>query len=198
MSTSYLSVRAVVYTVLFSAIFSVFSFANISLPFTPVPITMATMAIMLAGAMLGALYGTISILLIIVLSLLGLPLLAGANGLALLIDPSGGFVWIWPVCALLIGLFLHNIKGTGWKTYLYTFIILEVFGSWIMYATGVPWLAHSLHISLSKALILGCYPYLPGDTIKAIIATLIVVPVRNYFPLRRLLSTTTKNVVQRS
>ncbi len=198
MSTSYLSVRAVVYTVLFSAIFSVFSFANISLPFTPVPITMATMAIMLAGAMLGALYGTISILLIIVLSLLGLPLLAGANGLALLIDPSGGFVWIWPVCALLIGLFLHNIKGTGWKTYLYTFIILEVFGSWIMYVTGVPWLAHSLHISLSKALILGCYPYLPGDTIKAIIATLIVVPVRNYFPLRRLLSTTTKNVVQRS
>ena len=159
---------------------------------------MATMAIMLAGAMLGALYGTISILLIIVLSLLGLPLLAGANGLALLIDPSGGFVWIWPVCALLIGLFLHNIKGTGWKTYLYTFIILEVFGSWIMYVTGVPWLAHSLHISLSKALILGCYPYLPGDTIKAIIATLIVVPVRNYFPLRRLLSTTTKNVVQRS
>ena len=198
MSTSYLSVRAVVYTVLFSAIFSVFSFANISLPFTPVPITMATMAIMLAGAMLGALYGTISILLIIVLSLLGLPLLAGANGLALLIDPSGGFVWIWPVCALLIGLFLHNIKGTGWKTYLYTFIILEVFGSWIMYVTGVPWLAHSLHISLSKALILGCYPYLPGDTIKAIIATLIVVPMRNYFPLRRLLSTTTKNVVQRS
>ena len=198
MSTSYLSVRAVVYTVLFSAIFSVFSFANISLPFTPVPITMATMAIMLAGAMLGALYGTISILLIIVLSLLGLPLLAGANGLALLIDPSGGFVWIWPVCALLIGLFLHNIKGTGWKTYLYTFVILEVFGSWIMYVTGVPWLAHSLHISLSKALILGCYPYLPGDTIKAIIATLIVVPVRNYFPLQRLLSTTTKNVVQRS
>nr|NNM89773.1 biotin transporter BioY [Bacilli bacterium] len=198
MSTSYLSVRAVVYTVLFSAIFSVFSFANISLPFTPVPITMATMAIMLAGAMLGALYGTISILLIIILSLLGLPLLAGANGLALLIDPSGGFVWIWPVCALLIGLFLHNIKGTGWKTYLYTFIILEVFGSWIMYVTGVPWLAHSLHISLSKALILGCYPYLPGDTIKAIIATLIVVPMRNYFPLRRLLSTTTKNVVQRS
>ncbi len=191
-----LTIRGIVFSALFAALIVVFGFVNINLGFTPVPITLATMAVMLAGALLGAAYGFFSVFLVIALSALGLPLLAGTGGLAVILGPNGGYLWSWPFSALFIGLFLFRIKGNSARSYILTFITLEVFGSFIMYITGVPWLAHVLKTSLAKALILGCYPYLPGDALKAIITTVIVVPIRQMYPISRLLGNHSTHVIK--
>ncbi|NOU97251.1 ECF transporter S component [Paenibacillus sp. LMG 31456] len=184
-----LSLRGMVFSALFAALLVVSSFLNIHLGFTPVPISMQNLVVMLAGAILGPLYGFFSMALVIVLTAIGIPLLHGSGGLALILGPTGGFIWAYPFAALLIGWAVKRIKGQGPIAFLSLFIVLELFGSLLLYVTGVPWLAHVAGFSMQKALVQGCYPYLPGDAVKAVVAALIVIPVRKVFPVARIIGT---------
>ncbi|MFD0675505.1 MULTISPECIES: biotin transporter BioY [unclassified Paenibacillus] len=181
-----LSLRGMVFSALFAALLVVSSFLNIHLGFTPVPISMQNLAVMLAGAVLGPLYGFFSMALVVVLTAIGIPLLHGSGGLALILGPTGGFIWAYPFAALLIGWAAKRIKGQGPLAFVSLFIVLELFGSLLLYVSGVPWLAHVANYSLQKALAQGCYPYLPGDAVKAVVAALIVIPVRKVFPIARI------------
>jgi biotin transport system substrate-specific component len=192
------SIRGVIMSALFAAMLVIFSFISIHLGFTPVPITLQTLAVMLAGAFLGAGYGFFSILLVVVLTASGLPLLHGSGGLSVILGPTGGYIWMWPISALLIGWSLSRVRGSGVRAYILTFLAAEAFGSLLVYVTGVPWLAHVNHISLSKALVAGCYPYLPGDAVKAVVTALIAVPVRQAFPVERLVGTGSSQVAKLS
>lgn len=182
MMRSKITIRGIVFCAVFAALLVVLSFLQINLGFTPVPITLANMGVMLAGAFLGAGYGFFSVFLVVVLTAIGLPLLDGAGGLAVILGPSGGYVWVWPICALCVGFCVSRVKGNGIVAFLLIFVSVEVFGSLLSYVTGVPWLAHSLNISLGKATVLGFYPYLIGDTLKAILVSLFVIPVRRVYP----------------
>ncbi|MCC2684110.1 MAG: BioY protein [Paenibacillaceae bacterium] len=186
------SLRGIVFSALFAALLVVLSFLNIHLGFTPIPISLENFAVMLAAAILGAQYGTFSILLVVVLTALGLPLLHGSGGLGLLLGPTGGFLWAYPFAALFIGLIVPRIKGSKTTVFLLTFLTLEVFGSLLLYVSGVPWLAHVAGVPLSKALAMGCYPYLPGDAVKALFAAMIALAVRQVFPLHRIVGTPAK------
>jgi biotin transport system substrate-specific component len=181
-----ITTRGLTMSALFAALVVVFGFITVPLGFTPVPITLQTLAVMLAGAFLGAGYGFFSMALIIVLTALGLPLLHGHGGIAVLLGPTGGFVWMWPFSALLIGWTLSRVRGKGILAYVLTFAAAELFGALLIYVTGVPWLAHVSHISLAKALAGGCYPFLPGDTVKAVITALVAVPIRQVYSSSRL------------
>jgi biotin transport system substrate-specific component len=174
-----LSVRGVTYSALFAALFVVLSYITVPVGLSPVPITLQNFAIMLAGGLLGARYGFFAIATVVVLTLFGLPLLHGAGGLSLILGPTGGFIWMFPFSALLIGAVSSQIKSRGVLSFVLMFVTMAVFGSGLLYVTGVPWLAHVAHVSLSKALVLGCYPYLIGDVIKAVVASLVVAAVRN-------------------
>ena len=180
------TVRGIVFSALFAALVSALSWVKIQPGFSPVPITLESLVVMLAGAFLGATYGFFSMSLVVLLLALGLPLLAGSGGLALLLGPTGGYVWMYPIDALLIGWFVTRIRGNGLLAGVKIFLVVEVFGSLLCYVTGVPWLAHFLHIPLQKAMWLGFYPYLPGDLIKALVTTLIVLPIRRVYPATRL------------
>jgi len=184
---SYPNVRGIVFSALFSALLVVLSFVHIQLPFSPVPITLQNLAIMLAGTILGAVYGFYSVLTVVVLVALGLPLLHGQGGLPLLLGPTGGFIWMYPLSALVIGFLAGRVRGSGPAAYGLTFLAAWI-GNLLLYVTGVPWLAHSLDVSIPRALALGCYPYLPGDTAKAVLAAIIAVPVKQLFPMRAVLS----------
>jgi biotin transport system substrate-specific component len=183
MKTSALSVRGITLSAMFAAILVALSFINVHLGFTPVPITLENFAIMLAGAFLGARYGLFSIGTVVLLALIGFPVLHGSGGIALLIGPTGGYIWMYPLAAFFIGLIVPKIKGSRVVQIALIFLTLEVFGSLLLYVAGVPWLAHIAHVSLSKALVLGCYPYLPGDAIKAFVAAIIVVTLRDWAPI---------------
>ncbi|MDP9728607.1 biotin transporter BioY [Alicyclobacillus tolerans] len=181
-----ITVRGIIFSALFAALLAVLSFVSFKLPFTPVPITLENLMVMLAGALLGGGYGFLSMLLVVVLVALGVPMLDGSGGIGVLVGPSGGYVWMYPICALLAGYLIRRVRGNGPVSFVWIAIIAFVFGDLLCYVTGVGWLAHLYHLSLSKALVLAAYPYLPGDAAKAVITALITVQVRRVFPVERL------------
>ncbi len=194
-STSTLSptnqwIKGIVYTALFGALFIVATLIKIPLGFTPIPISMGTFAIMLAGGILGATYGFWSIFIVVALTAVGLPFIGGAGGLAKLTGPSAGYIWMYPFAALLIGLvsdaLFSKTKKLSRVQQLYLLLAVVAFGSLLLYTTGVPWLAASLddpkYDTMSGALRAGMYPFLLGDAIKAIAATLIIVSLKPVLP----------------
>ncbi|OAX49121.1 biotin transporter BioY [Paenibacillus sp. AD87] len=191
-----LSLRGIVFSALMAAILVLFGYISIPIGFSPVPITLQTLAVMLAGGLLGPLYGFLSVALVVVLTAIGFPLLHGAGGLAVLLGPTGGYVMMWPFSALLIGLLLSRIKLNGFVGYFLAFIVFEVFGSMLIYVLGVPWLAYAYKMSLPEAMIQGFYPYIIGDLIKALFAAIIIAPVRMVFPPQRLTGNMNSTVVR--
>jgi biotin transport system substrate-specific component len=141
---------------------------KISLPFTPVPLTGQTFAVLLVGAALGSKRGVASMLLYIGLGALGLPVFAGgASGLAYLSGATLGYLIGFVIAAYAIGLLAER----GLERSLPTSILPFLIGTVIIYVCGVTWLAMMLG-SLSKALAAGLFPFLIGDGMKLIAATL--------------------------
>ncbi|ETT52679.1 biotin transporter BioY [Paenibacillus sp. FSL R7-0198] len=181
-----LSLRGIVFSALMAAILVLFGYISIPIGFSPVPITLQTLAVMLAGGLLGPLYGFLSVTIVVLLTALGFPLLHGTGGLAVLLGPTGGYVMMWPISALLIGLLLARINIKGVTGFILAFVVFELFGSLLLYVSGVPWLAYAYKMSLPEAMIQGFYPYIIGDLVKAVFAAIIIAPVRMVFPPQRL------------
>jgi biotin transport system substrate-specific component len=186
-------IRGVVFTALFGALFIAATLMKIPLGFTPIPITLGTFAIMLAGGILGATYGFWSIFIVVALTATGLPLIGGGGGLAKILGPTGGYIWMYPVAAYLIGyvsdiLFSHKRKLSIVQQVL-LFLAIFTFGALLIYTTGVPWLAHmsddAKYNTLNGALAAGMYPFLIGDAIKAFAATIVIVAIKPVLPAIR-------------
>ncbi len=98
--------------------------AQISIPIKPVPFTLQTMIVLLAGAFLGAKNGAYSQVLYISLGAIGLPIFAqtadGTMGLTRLIGPTGGYLLAFPVAAYLVGLLTE-------KNQKYLIVIISMF-----------------------------------------------------------------------
>ncbi|MBW7458046.1 biotin transporter BioY [Paenibacillus sepulcri] len=182
-------IRGIVFTALFAALFIAFSFIQIPLWYTAVPITLQTLAVMLAGGLLGAVYGFWSIALVVLLTATGLPLLHGSGGMSVLLGATGGFIWMFPFAALLIGWVSDLVFRSGNKLttlkWIALIISIIVFGVLFVYASGVLWYAHFAHVSLAKALAACCYPFLTGDTIKTVIAVILIPVLRPLLPRLR-------------
>lgn len=181
-----ITIRGIVFSALFAALMVVLSFVNIYLGVNPVPITLENMGPMFAGAFLGPIFGFLSIFLVVFLTALGLPLMHGMSGFSFIFGPTGGFIWMFPISALLTGWFVSRIKGTGIMVYVKVFLAIWLCALTV-YITGVPWLAHKVNVSFSEAVAMGFTPFILFDTLKAVVATLIVVPVRRIFPVSRLI-----------
>jgi biotin transport system substrate-specific component len=140
---------------------------SIKLPFTPVPITGQTFAVLLVGAGLGAARGGLAGGLYVLLPLAGLPLYAsGDHGWSVLSGASGGYLVAFPIAAAVSG----RLAELRWDRAFGSAIGAMLTGNVIIYAIGVPWLAHSLHVSFQRALELGLYPFVAGDLIKLYLA----------------------------
>jgi biotin transport system substrate-specific component len=140
---------------------------TIKLPFTPVPITGQTFAVLATGTALGWRRGLLSQLLYVAVGLVGLPVYAdGAHGWAQLTGASGGYLVGFIVAAALVGALCERRQDRS----LLTSVPAMLAGSAVIYAFGLPWLAHSLHVSGVKAVELGLAPFLIGDTVKLLLA----------------------------
>lgn len=141
---------------------------KIALPFTPVPLTGQTFAVLLAGATLGSRRGAASMLLYIALGALGLPVFAGgASGLAYLSGATLGYLIGFVLAAFVIGLLAERGMERNVRTSVIPFLV----GTVIIYACGVTWLTIMLG-SMSQAIAAGLFPFLIGDTLKIIAASL--------------------------
>jgi biotin transport system substrate-specific component len=182
-------IRGIVFVALFGALFIAGSFMKLNLGFT-VPFSLQTFVVMLAGGLLGAAYGFWSIFIVVILTAVGLPLMNGPGGFAQIFGPTGGYIWMFPFSALLIGwasdrLFVGRTKLSPVKLVLLLLAVL-VFGVLFVYITGVPWLAHvSAKLDLAGAIKFGMVSFLVGDVAKAAAATLIIAALRPSLPTIR-------------
>jgi biotin transport system substrate-specific component len=141
----------------------------VALPFTPVPVTGQTLGVLLVGGSLGARRGIAAVLLYLAEGALGLPFFAaGAHGVDLLklSAATGGYLWGFVCAALVVGL----LSERGWDRSVRSSIGAMLLGEIIIYAIGVPWLAHALGTTSEKALQLGLYPFVLGDVLKLLVA----------------------------
>src|SRR3712207_9526206 len=97
--------RDLAYIALFAAIVAVLGqLPAVPVPGIPVPITAQTLGVMLAGSVLGARRGGLALLLFLAVVAMGAPLLAsGAGGLGVFVGPTAGYLYRWPIGAVLIG-----------------------------------------------------------------------------------------------
>src|SRR3989338_7757412 len=138
--------KGMVFAALFAALTGAVAWFKIPLPFTPVPITLQTLMVLLSGAMLGAYFGGLSMIIYLILGAIGLPVFAGgSSGIGALLGPTGGYLFSYPVAAFVIGHILQK------KTkFMFSIILAMLVGTLIIYAmgtiqgkfvTGLPWSA---------------------------------------------------------
>jgi biotin transport system substrate-specific component len=150
------------------ALISLAAQISIHLPFTPVPITGQTSAVLLVGASYGAIRAAIIGSLYVLIGL-ALPVYAShAHGWEVLTGPSGGYLVAFPIAAAVTG----KLAELRWDRTVGSAIGSMLTGNVIIYGIGVPWLAASLGVSFTRALALGLYPFVAGDVIKLYVASL--------------------------
>ena len=173
-----MNIREMTQVALFAAIMGALGLIPpIFLSFTPVPITLQTLGILLAGGLLGARLGAMSQIVFLLLVATGLPLLSGGRGgLGVFVGPSGGFLLAYPLAAFFIGYLLSRFKKLSFRNIFITNLVVSIV---VLYTFGIPVQAYVMNIDLLLAAKMSLV-YLPGDTLKAILASLIVLKLQNY------------------
>ena len=149
-------------------------------PGLTVPITAQSMGVMLAGAVLGARRGFLSLVLLLVLVAVGLPLLAGPRGgLGVFAGPSVGFLLGYPVAAYVVG-WLTERGGAPYRL-VWGVAANAVGGIVVLYALGTLGMMWRLHLGVGAALALNGW-YVVGDSVKVVVAALVARGVHAAYP----------------
>ncbi|GAA2946649.1 biotin transporter BioY [Glutamicibacter bergerei] len=177
--------RNTVYVAIFAAMIAAMGLVPpIVIGIVPVPITLQTLGVMLAGALLGPVRGMLSSLIVVVLALAGLPLLAGGRGgLAVLLGPTGGYLLGWIFGSLVIGALFKFwvLRQKGQTGRIITGLVSVIIGGiGVIYLFGIPWTAAVTGLDLGTSAI-GAIAFLPGDLIKAVVTTLVAVTVHRSY-----------------
>lgn len=145
-----------------------------------VPVTLQSLGVMLAGAVLGRWRGTAAVLVFLLLVALGLPLLAGGRGgLGVFFGPSAGFLFGFPAAAFVIGLLTEQLDAAR---SLPRGIAVNILGGIIvLYAFGIVGMSIVTQLPLAKAAAVSAV-FLPGDLAKAVVAALVARGVHQALP----------------
>ena len=139
------------------------------LPFSPVPITGQTFAVLLLAALYGHNRGGLTVLTYLILGIAGRPVFAsGAFGIATIIGPTGGYLVGFLPAAYIVGL----LSKKGWDRKVWTTATSMIIGNVIIYLAGITWL--SRFVGWDNVLQLGLIPFLIGDGAKIALATLLL------------------------
>jgi biotin transport system substrate-specific component len=145
--------------------------AHVALPlyFTPVPLTLQTLAVLLVGLLLSPRLAAATLGAYLIEGALGLPVFApsllGIGGLAHLFGPSGGYLLAYPLAAALTSFLWRKSRGEFFAASL-----SAAAGSLFILAVGALWLAIFFHTSVENVLTLAVMPFLPGDALKIVAA----------------------------
>jgi len=152
----------------FSFIIALSAQLALYLPFTPVPITGQTLAVLLTGSILGRKLGSMAVLLYLIEGIAGLPVFArGGAGIVHLFGPTGGYLVGFVAAAYVTGYFAER----AWDRKIISTLMAMTVGTMIIFMVGVPWLA--IFMGTENALQMGFYPFLIGAVVKISLAALI-------------------------
>ena len=173
-----MNVRDMTNVALFAAVMGVLGLMPpIPIGVMPVPITLQTLGVILAGGILGARLGAMSQIVFLLLVATGMPILSGGRGgIGVFVGPSAGYLLSWPVTAFCIG----YIQSRFSKIHLRNVLPLNVtVGIFMVYLFGVPIQAFVMDLGIwdvAKASLI----FLPGDLVKATIASVLIVNLQKY------------------
>ena len=158
--------KSVALVVAFSLFIALSAQVFIPLPFTPVPITLQTFAVLLTGALLGSRLGAAAVLAYLVEGASGLPFFRGGNGgwLYLALSPTAGYLLAYPLAAFLTGWLAER----GWDRRFLTAAAAIGLGSLVILFGG--WLGMLRFYSAERAFALGVVPFIIGDLLKIALA----------------------------
>lgn len=141
----------------------------VRLPYTPVPVTMQTLFVVLAGVILGPRDGFYAMCGYIGLGLAGAPVFAGLTfGPAVLFGPTGGYLLAFPAAALVSGRISSMRHGS---TALLAMAV--ICGKGLILLAGTLYLSLVTSLSLSGTIAVAVTPFIAGDVVKAVIAVII-------------------------
>ena len=144
----------------------------IPLPFTPVPVTLQTFAVLAGAAALGPLRASLAQGLYITLAVFGMPVLApqadGSHtvGQAVFSLPTLGYLAGFVVSSFVVG----KVAQSGFTRKPVATTVAYVAGSAVIYVLGASWLAHAINVDAAQAIQYGVTPFLAGDAVKAVLA----------------------------
>lgn len=140
-----------------------------SIPIGAVPISFTNLVIYLAVCLLGMKWGTVSLVVYLLLGTCGLPVFSSyTGGLGKLAGPTGGYLVGFIFLALISGLFLERSHNhIGWT------ILGMILGTAVAYAFGTAWFIIQMKCGLWYALTICVFPFLVFDLIKIVAATLV-------------------------
>ena len=138
-------------------------------PFSPVPITGQTFAVLVVGMILGRWRGTAAVFAYLTEGILGLPVFAGGvAGIAKILGPTGGYLVSFLPAAYLVG----YLAEKGWDRRTSTTFLAMILGNIVIFGFGALWLAK--FVGINQAISLGVLPFLAGDVVKIGLATVVL------------------------
>lgn len=148
--------------------------------FGGVPITAQTLGVMLAGAVLGPWFGALSVTVVLALTAAGLPLLAGGRGgIGVFLGPSAGYALGWILGAIVVGLLVH--AGGRRPVVGRTALAMIAGGVVAIYAVGIPVQSTVTRLPLAETALTSLV-FVPGDLLKAALATAVVAALVRAYP----------------
>lgn len=167
---------------LFAALTACGSYVHIPAPI--VPVTIQTFFVYLSGSILGPIWGVISQVLYLFLGVAGMPVFAGAkSGYTVLLGPTGGYLIGFVFCSLIVGCFTRlSDKFKSNRLRFACCLLSMVTGTLIIYFLGILQLCQWIGVDIFKAIEIGVLPFLPGDTIKIILASILTYRIRPLIP----------------
>ena len=162
------TVHGVIAVLAFATMTALGAYVRIPLPWTPVPVTLQTFFVLLAGATLGPALGATSQILYLTVGVAGAPVFAGGmGGISLLLSgPTSGYLMGFVLATASTGWLVRRRAEAG----ILWIICSMTVGTLVVYACGTAWLAWNLQLPLTSALAQGVFPFVPGDAVKLLAA----------------------------
>lgn len=158
----YMSVKEMTKIGMMVAVLCVISPFSFPLPFSPVPISLSSLAIFLTVYVLGMKRGTFSCFVYILIGTVGVPVFSGfSGGVHKLMGPTGGYIIGYLFLAVVSGFFVER-----WRKQKILHLCGMALGTVLLYGFGTVWLAEQGGLSFQEALLVGVVPFVLGDVAK--------------------------------
>ncbi len=133
----------------------------------PVPITLATLALYLIGAVAGEKYGTVAVVIYILLGMVGMPVFSGfAGGFSRIAGVTGGYIVGYIPCVFICGIILRVTKRRFWA-----YPLAMLLGTVALYMLGTLWYSFQTGNTFVSGFLVCVVPFLAGDIIKIVLAS---------------------------
>lgn len=174
-----ISTKSIAFTALLAAMICVIS--PWTIPMVPVPLSLGSFAVYVAACLLDKKHGTVAVVVFIALGAFGVPVFTNfRGGFAAVAGPTGGYIIGYVFCALIIGVIVDALEKHIWA-----YPVAMIAGTAALYAFGTAWYMIYAGVGLVPALLACVVPFLIGDAIKIVAATLLCFKLR--FLLKKLI-----------